>query len=208
VNAFRTPLTGIPPTFEPSTPPARIPEPEPMSIINDTAEEILRLLKENGGTISGAELRTHLADVSPANRLKAITNLRNEGRLKSTGATTLVVYHLPGVRQGASKSAAMAAPEDQFDRAERMADSRLAGHPDFAPASAHTQSGLEPAMNAGCLKVPLIGEARKSSSWPRWNSSAGTSAIDSASTRSTVARAGWPASTGSRHESPRDSPAR
>ncbi|HDS1834341.1 TPA: hypothetical protein QEM98_000426 [Stenotrophomonas maltophilia] len=110
-----------------------------MSIIADNAERILELVRGNGGTMTGEQLRVELADISATDRRNAVARLRSEGRLTSTGATTLIRYHFPGRKQGKAEAEAeppVAAtsvsvtpatqPVDQFEMAERMANERMA----------------------------------------------------------------------------------
>ncbi len=112
-----------------------------MSIISENAERVLELIKNNGGAMTGEQLRIELDDLSPADRRNAVARLRSEGRLTSTGATTLIQYHLPGKKAGKLAAAqspsptpavtraiasASTQPPDQFEVAERMAEERLA----------------------------------------------------------------------------------
>ncbi len=75
-----------------------------MSIIADNAERVLELVKSNGGAMTGEQLRVELTDLSAADRRNAVARLRSEGRLTSTGATTLIQYHLPGRKPGKAEA--------------------------------------------------------------------------------------------------------
>jgi len=67
-----------------------------MGITSDNADRIHDLIVANGGSMSAAQLREDVSDLDPTARRVAIKYLREQGRIESIGATSLIIYHLPG----------------------------------------------------------------------------------------------------------------
>ena len=102
-----------------------------MSIIAKNAEWVLKLIRDNGGSITGALLRekTDELDFEVSDLRNAIARLRLDKRIRAVGATRSIVYHLAGKESKVApkpEPSRATEPKDQFELAEHMAEESLA----------------------------------------------------------------------------------
>lgn len=157
MSEFRPMFTGFAPSFAPTELPARTTETTPMSIIADNAERILKLIREHGGSITGAQLREAIdsLDMDLPDLRSAIARLSKDKRIRVVGATRNITYHVAGK---ASKAASAAnAPLPVVEPAGREQAEQKADRP-FTQRSAELDVGSDTAVghpDVVYLSVPM-----------------------------------------------------
>lgn len=161
MSEFRPMFSGFAPSFVPTEPPARIIEVTPMSIISENADRIVNAITDNGGSMTGEQLREELSDMEAVDRRNAISRLRAENRITSTGATTRITYSLPGHKgqaNGAGREASAHARVVSVSTATRPMADRSGVRTDTPSADADADAdGIDQNRRwAICMQVPLV----------------------------------------------------